>query len=125
MAYQIDKDDVLNENEFQELRTLLRGDNSRDAVLIEIALETGARSQEVLNITLGDIDLDQGTVYIRGIKGSLNRNLPISPALTKKVKRLVSKFKAPTNECRLFAIKTSRFRQIWRRRESAQRSFMH
>lgn len=112
--YQLNKNHVLTESEYRELSAILRGDNSRDACLIGLAIETGGRSQEILNLTNGDLDLETGSVYLRGIKGSHNRSIPISNDLRLKLIKLVGK--SPDPKSKVFAIKTSRFRQIWMRK---------
>jgi integrase len=84
-------------------------ENPRDCLLIKVAMETGARAQEVLNITIGD--LNDGSVYIHGLKGSNDRELPLRKTLYNGLIKLQEKH----GEDRVFNISYPRFDQIWRK----------
>ena len=61
----------------------------RDALLLSLALKTGARATEILNIRYSDINEFDQTIFLKGIKNSNDRELPLSPRLFKKLMRYV------------------------------------
>lgn len=108
-SYSINKTKFLSENELALLRgTIRRNLHERDAVLLWTLLDTGARITEVLNLTPKDLDSTDQSVLIRGIKGSRDRELPLTPALFTLVEREAAK-----RQPRVFNISYSRVVQIW------------
>lgn len=81
--------------------------DERNCTLIWLAMHTGARATEVLNVTAEDLDPHEMTVFIKGLKGSDNRDIPLPEWLFKRVKSL-----APESG-RVFPITYIRFHQIW------------
>ena len=77
---------------------------TRNDCLILLALRTGARSQELLNIKV--TDLDEAGVHIRALKGGRDRYMPLK-------KDFVRKLKAIQGKERLFEICPQRLRQVW------------
>jgi site-specific recombinase XerD len=71
---------VLRETELRALLVACERDKSfagrRDEAILRIFIDTGARRAEVLNLTLGDCDLEQGLLRVTG-KGSRTRLVPI------------------------------------------------
>ena len=55
----------------------------RDRTILEMLYTTGARRQELLNLTLDDLDLDGGLIMIRQGKGGKDRVVPIGKIATK------------------------------------------
>jgi integrase len=102
----------LTDQEMRHLELLLKSkltDNKRDCLLILLALKTGARASEVLNLTKADINLHTKSVFIRGLKGSNDREIPIQPLV---FKHLVSYLSTIEGE-RVFPISYERLVQIW------------
>lgn len=118
MTYRIEKDKYLSPNEFNVLREKIALDWSRDALIIKLAIETGSRAQELLNITHSDLDIPNQSVYIRGLKSSDNREIPISPEL------FLALFNLPRNET-LFNCSYSWLVRVWSKytMEITQKSF--
>jgi integrase len=83
--------------------------DSRNVLLIELALQTGARATELLNLQSSDLIGNDETVFIRGIKGSNDREIPLPAKLFARVKRFESRLEGP----RLFDISYDRLYQIW------------
>lgn len=79
----------------------------RDTVMIWLLLHTGARAQELLNVTTLDVDAGEQTVFIKGLKDSDNREIPLPPWLFKKLHRIMPA------EGPVFPITYNRLRQIW------------
>ena len=106
--YQLNKSKYLLRSEEEELRRVLKlfeERDSRDTVLIELALATGARASEVLAITKSDLEAENQTVFIKGIKGSNDREIPVKSRLFTRLQRLPGE--------KLFKISYPRLVQIW------------
>lgn len=114
--YQITKQKYLLPSELEYLNARLTKDTSRDALMIKLALKTGARAQELLNIKAKDLSTD--SVYIYGLKGSFDREIPIDPSFVKQLKNLET---GPDG--RLFPISYSRLVAIWQDWRPAKKSF--
>lgn len=109
--YQLNKSKYLLRSEEEELRRVLKlfeERDRRDTALIELALATGARASEILAITGSDLEAENQTVFIRGIKGSNDREIPVKSRLFSRLQGLVS-----SPEERLFKISYPRLVQIW------------
>ena len=110
--YGLNKNKYLLEPEAQKLEELLNhyiDKEPRNCLLIILALRTGARATELLNLKKADFNRSDETVYIRGIKGSKDREIPLPPKL---FKRLMDYCETEPSE-RLFPISYSRLRQVW------------
>jgi integrase/recombinase XerC len=105
----LDRDKFLDDDEYASLMiTLTREPITRNKILIQLALATGARASELLNITDKDLNDTFRTVYVRGLKGSDDREIPLSKELYKLLKTL-----EPGVRGRLFPISYMRLYQIW------------
>lgn len=109
--YALNKNKYLLEPEVERLHSILetyKESDPRNCALIWLALHTGARAQEILNLKREDLNSYDESVFITGIKGSNDREIP----LPKWLFRLASSA-STSNESRLFPITYNRFRQIW------------
>jgi integrase/recombinase XerC len=104
--YQVTPNKYLSVEEQAQLQLVLAADESRDATMIRLAIATGARAQEVLNITPADLYHHEQSVLIRGLKGSNDRVLPLKPKLFAAITALAADGKP-------FPIRYSRLHQIW------------
>lgn len=112
MRYSLNKTKYLLEPEAQALEaTLLKFHikDLRNVLLLELALRTGARAQEILNIKPIDLDEHEETVLIIGLKGSSDREIPLPSPLFKRLFAYASQVKSE----RIFTISYSRFRAVW------------
>lgn len=120
MRYQITPDKYLLPNELEALRLTLqrvKGDE-RNKVLIELALATGARAEELLAIKEADLlDYDH-SVHIRGLKGSNDRELPLRPELFARLKAL-----AKANGGKPFPISYSMLVKVWHQYRPVAKKF--
>lgn len=99
------KDKFLTEDEAKRLREQTKTLSSRNEILIQLGLATGARASEILGITKADLDDVERSVYIRGLKGSKDRSLPLPKRLFSAVQKLEGD--------RPFDFSYSRLHQIW------------
>lgn len=95
----------LSTEELENLKKTIRTD--RDSLLINLAISTGARATELLNLTKANIYKVDGCylVFIKGIKNSNDREIPIHQDLAESLLKL------PTDK--LFDISYPRLDQIW------------
>ena len=111
--YQIHKNKFLLDAEYAELERILekyKDSDVRNVLLIELALRTGGRAQEILNLTKANLDHENKSILIEGIKGSNDREIPIRTKLFERLASYVLQIKSE----RLFPISYSMFREIWR-----------
>ncbi len=99
----------LSPQEQKRLNAVLERTNTRDRVLFQTLLATGARASEVLAIRHEDLDLEHRSVFIRGLKGSNDRQIPLKPHLFKDLHSL-----ATDNPYKpVFNISYVRLSQLW------------
>lgn len=89
--------------------TSFRDRDPRNILILDLALATGARAQELLNLTKADLNAFDETVYIRGIKGSNDREIPLPPPLYQRLHR----FAESREEERVFKLSYERLHQVW------------
>jgi len=115
--YALNKNKYLLEPEVDQLEATLAsgltsglGGEPRNALILSLALRTGGRASEVLGLRHADLNTYDSTVFIRGIKGSNDREIPLPAVLFSKL--LVYSQTVPRDEA-LFDIGYHRLRQIW------------
>jgi integrase/recombinase XerC len=122
VRYSLNKNKYLLEPEYEKLLNLIEvhyRTDTRNCLLLKLALKTGARAQELLNIRKGDLNSYEETVFIRGIKGSNDRELPIKPELFKQL----YKFAQSCGTEKIFPISYNRLRQVWELYRPVQKKF--
>ena len=67
----------LSESELADVLECARKVSARDAALILTCYSHGMRNQEIARLRLSDINLQDGTIHIERLKGSLNQVQPI------------------------------------------------
>lgn len=110
--YSLNKNKYLLPPEVERLESILESyfeTDLRNCLLILVGLKTGARAQEILNLQKTDLNIYDETIYIRGIKGSNDREIPLHH---KNFQRLV-KLAGQSTESKLFPISYQRLHQIW------------
>ena len=108
--YALNKNKYLLEPEFERLTFILNSflnKDKRNCLLMFLALYTGARAQEILNLKTDDFDPHDEIVFIRGLKNSNDREIPIPSWLFKECLKI-----KPVNGF-LFPITYNRLLQIW------------
>lgn len=109
MSYEITVKKFLSPEEHAHFLKNLRTATEFNRVLIKTLLHTGARAQEVLNIRPEDLDHQNKSVFIRGLKNSNNRELPFPPKLFAELARLARE----NPYTPIFDICYQRLYQIW------------
>lgn len=111
--YSINKNKFLMDRECEHLELLLKKyihTEPRNALLILLALHTGARAGEILGLQKGDLNPYEQSVFIRGLKNSNDREIPIYDWLFAALERYLEHEKITDF---LFPISYHRLRQIW------------
>lgn len=110
--YQLNKNKYLLPPESERLRKILtdfQDKDTRNCLMIWTALRTGARAQEVLNIQRSDLNSYDETIFIRGLKNSNDREIPVHSDLFARLHR----FAENQGGTRVFPITYDRLYQIW------------
>lgn len=110
--YQLNKNKYLLNPEVERLRKILndfQDSDPRNCLIMWLALRTGARAQEILNIQKNDLNSYDESVFIRGIKNSNDREIPLHSELFSRLQRYADS--QPNG--RLFKITYDRLYQIW------------
>lgn len=114
--YSITSQKILLDDEIDQLerhcRKNLSGSGQRDALLIIIAIKTGGRAQEILNIKRRHFNRSAKTLFLMGLKGSNDREIPIPDFLVREIESFC-KTRNLNPEDRLFDIGYDRLYQIW------------
>lgn len=98
----------------EEILQKYKDTDPRDSTLLWLMWKTGARPQEVLNLTWGDFNKDERTVFIRTLKGGKNREIPLQKWLFDRVFALYSgPATGPDQQARIFKMCYENFRKIW------------
>lgn len=108
--YALNKNKYLLDPEVTHLERVLENQspkNDRDVLLLWLALKTGARATELLRLRQVDLNIYDKTIFIRGIKGSNDRELPLNPWLFERLREYSDK------KTDLFPIGYHRLRQVW------------
>lgn len=122
VRYALNKNKYLLEDEYQRLTGILKSFESKDSrntTLIWTALLTGARAQEILNLTKDDLNPQEQSIFIRGLKGSNDRELPLASWHYLKLSKLAHA-EAGGN---IFPISYNRLYQIWDLYRPTHKSF--
>lgn len=123
MRYSLNKNKYLLDPEIESLEYLLKRhqlDDLRNCMLIGVGLKTGARAQEILNIRVNDLSSYDQTIFIKGIKGSNDREIPVTREFFRKLELLLQNLKGSDH---LFDISYQRLYQVWDLYRPCKKSF--
>jgi integrase len=112
IRYALNKNKYLLEPEVDRLTYILESFKEKDprnCTLLWTLLHTGARAQETLNLRFEDLNTFDESVFIRGIKGSNDREIPVPSWLFKRLEKEASRSEGLV----IFPITYNRLRQIW------------
>jgi integrase/recombinase XerC len=110
--YALNKNKYLLEPEGDRLEHILKSFAQKDArncTLLWTLLHTGGRAQEVLNLRREDLNTYEESVFIHGLKGSNDRELPVASWLFQRL--VLESARSETDF--VFPITYNRLRQIW------------
>ena len=110
--YALNKNKYLLPDELERLEESLEKyleSDSRNCLVLLLALKTGGRAQEILNLKKSDLNAYEKSVLITGLKGSNDREIPLQTTLF----RTLEKYAESVEGDLLFPISYNRFRQIW------------
>ncbi len=111
--YALNKNKYLLEAEVERLHHILgsfQHKDERNCTLLWMLLHSGARAQEVLNLLPEDLNTYEQSVFIRGLKGSNDREIPLPEWLFKKLEAQASRAQVGAA---IFPITYNRLRQVW------------
>jgi site-specific recombinase XerD len=109
--YSLNANKFLSPEELKHLRRVLdmmRAKEPRNVLLIDLALATGARASELLGIRKNHVSHERQSVFIQGIKGSDDREIPLQPALFENLAKYTGSV-----EHVLFAFTYVQLQRIW------------
>ena len=93
--------DVLSREEIQALEDA--APNERDKLLVRVLADTGARLNEVLGLTLGDLKLEGRSAFVRVHgKGDRDRLVPVRPELLRRLRRYAERTRPDADTDRIF-----------------------
>ncbi len=108
--YSINRTKFLTEIELAELYRILKNDSvNRNSLIIRVALATGARATEILNLTRLDFFEANKSLFFRGLKGSNDREIPLPNDLYKDIKSYLQTVQGE----RLFPIAYWALNRMW------------
>lgn len=110
--YSLNKNKYLLPYELDRLEKILDDfieSEPRNCLALLLALKTGARAQEILNLKKSSLNPYEESILIHGLKGSNDREIPIPSLLFKKLTQYAETVPDET----LFPITYNRLRQIW------------
>ncbi len=120
IRYSLNKTKYLLEPEVERLQHILDSffeKDIRNCLLLSLALRTGARAQELLNLKKSALNSHDKSILIHGIKGSNDREIPLHADFYKKLSNYADQVE---NEF-LFPITYNRFRQVWEQYRPVQK----
>jgi len=120
--YAINKNKYLLDREVEHLELTLKRyifKEPRNSLLILLALHTGARAGEILQLKVEDLNVYEQSVFIQGLKNSNDREIPLQPWLFDHLEDYTKTLKGPD----LFPISYHRLRQIWLDYRPVQKKF--
>lgn len=114
MNSELNKSKFLSPKEYDKLVVTLDEfelSDYRNVTLLLTAMFTGARPSEVLAIKKSDLSDESKSVFIKGLKGSRDREIPLPPGIYSRLKTLACE--APTNQEKIFPIALRTMQTIW------------
>jgi integrase len=106
----------LNDIEFQTLESNLSrwaAKEPRNALIFRLLLCTGARPSELLNIRFDDVIFEEKAIFIKGLKGSYSRTIPIPDQIWSDLIKYLKRTEPQGSEV-IFSISYPTLWAIWR-----------
>lgn len=112
MSYSLNQSKFLSDDEYSRLIVTLDKfelKDFRNVTLLYLCLFTGARASEILGITKSDLNPKNKSVFIKGLKNSRDREIPLLPGIFDRLMTLATE--SPND--RLFPIALRTMQGIW------------
>lgn len=113
MSDALNKSKFLSPEEYQILQATINKfaeSNPRDTALLAASMHTGARPSEVLAITAKDLDVSTASVFIKGLKGSRDREIPLPMNVFARLSRIA---RGLNPDDRVFPLALRTYQGIW------------
>lgn len=110
--WQMNKEKFLSDSEYARLRLMVRKDTRRYAILLKLYMFTGARAHEGLAVRFKHLDKDTKSVFIIGLKGSSDREIPLPPWYFLQLYNYAKK-RCKTPESKIFPFCYTILNRIW------------
>lgn len=110
--YSLNKTKYLLPPEVERLEKLLQDyqdQDPRNTLVLQLALRTGGRAREILLTQKMDLNAYDQTIFLRGLKGSNDREIPLPANLFARLQRYADSIPGPA----LFPFGYHRLHQIW------------
>ncbi len=112
VRYALNKNKYLLDAEVDRLNYILESFKTKDVrncTLLWLLLHSGGRAQEILNLRIDDLNPEEQSVFIRGLKGSSDREIPLPSWLFERLESEAHR----SQDSMLFPITYARLRQVW------------
>lgn len=112
----------LSNQELKHLEYILKSrvdTDTRNCLLLLLAIKTGARASELLGIKVSDLSSCNSSVLIRGVKGSRDREIP----LEKRFYQTLIRYSKTISSELLFDISYDRLWQVWDQYRPVRKKF--
>lgn len=107
----MDSRKFLSVDEDERVRVCLSKDSSRDALMLSLLRRYGMRAGELLLLRKKDIMIASRSFYVRGLKGSLDRELPLPVDLFLRL--MDERDRCGDDDGLVFPISVRRLQYIW------------
>lgn len=107
----LDSTKYLTLKEDVRLQELLCRFECRDTLMLRLLRKYGMRGSELLGLRKCDFDAFEGLIRIRGLKGSNDREFPLTLEFTNRLRRMSFDLQ---DEDRIFPLSYKRLGEIWR-----------
>lgn len=135
-SYIITSQKILSDEEYQRFIELCERQQrlyplNKDPLMLLLLSETGLRANELLGLRIKDFDASTGSIFIRSLKGSNQRELPLKPRRSAQLMAFIlrennAEFLHQINQDDLiFKICYQRFYQIWAYYRPSSKKTMH
>ncbi len=111
-SYQLNRQKYLSESELEGIKSALSSAQLEHRLLVLLPIYSGARAQEVLNITPQDLIIEDMALQIYGLKHSDDRIVPLPEWLFLELQAFISLGNKPLNQS-IFSIKYRQYANIW------------
>lgn len=113
MSYTITTAKFLSDSHYKVLMDTIKAitpEHPRDATMLLLLANTGARPSEILNLRVKDLNPEKRTVFIRGLKRSYDRELPVVSSIYEGLERQV---KGKADDDLVFGITLRTLQWVW------------